>query len=166
MGRCMKCGEEAGFLMSICFDCIRLEEKEAQEEELRAKSEKIPADKARQIKRKALMYAVLLGPLGVHRLYLRSWTGLPYLPALLTGIVLTDSPYTFGKFFGWFLLLILCGAYIVDIILILRDKLRLCCGYEYQRKGFIWKGLGWAVGLWFIICILLILLRWVPVPPA
>lgn len=164
MGKCKKCGQDAGPLMSICFDCVRLEEKEAKQEDLRAKSEIIPADKARQIKRKALMYAVLLGPLGVHRFYLRSWTGLPYLPALLTGIVLTDSPYKFGKFFGWFLLLILCGAYVVDIVLILRNKLRLFGGYE--RKGFIGKGLGCAVGLWFLICILLILLRWVPVPPA
>ena len=90
MGKCKKCGHDAGFLMSICFDCVRLEEKEAEQEYLRAKSEIIPADKVRQIKRKTLMYAVLLGPLGVHRFYLRSWAGLPYLPSLLTGVVQED----------------------------------------------------------------------------
>ncbi len=143
MGKCRKCGQDAGFLMSICFDCVKSEEKEVRDEELRAKSEIIPADKARQIKRKALMYAVLLGPLGVHRFYLRSWAGLPYLPALLTGIVLTDSPYKTGRFLGWFLLLSLCGAYVVDIVLILNVKntsvvYRLCdrsCRHEHAQEA-------------------------------
>jgi TM2 domain-containing membrane protein YozV len=107
----------------------------------------------------ALCLAIFLGPLGLHRLYLRSWWGVAYLPVLYAGIVLTASAFIAIKIFGYGLLVMLSVLYVTDIYRIVKGDLKDGKSVQFSVAGFIVVGLISALSALIAIGILIVAFR-------
>jgi len=107
-----------------------------------------------------LLLTICTGLLGVHRLYLKQWRGIAYLPVLYMGTGLTASTYTAVKIFGYGEILLVAGAYFFDIYLVATN--RICSTSIGGRLSFIILGLAAALLLTMVIGVCVIVSGAVP----
>lgn len=117
-----------------------------------------------EFNKSALVLAIIFGILGVHRLYLRSWSGIAYIPAILAGITLTASPFIVASYIGWCTIVLVSIFYVSDIYRICVGKLNDSTNEARGRTKFIILGLFYALALWFLVGILIIVTRVIQFP--
>lgn len=116
------------------------------------------------IDKKSLILAIVFGVLGIHRLYMRSWSGVAYIPALLTGVTLTASPLIIASSIGWCLVALVTIFYMSDCYRIYTGKLNSNVHEGHGRTKFIILGLFYALVLWFLLGLLIIFTRVIQFP--
>ena len=92
-----------------------------------------------------LFLAIVFGPMGLHRLYLRSRWGIAYLPAFYAALMLTASKIDSIRFSGFSILVLLVILYISDIYRIFKGFLIDRSDAKVGRIRFMIAGLLCAV---------------------
>ena len=92
-----------------------------------------------------LFLAIVFGPIGLHRLYLRSRWGIAYLPALYAALMLTASKIGSVRFLGFSIIVLLVILYISDIYRISKGLLTDRGDARVGRIRFMIAGLLYAV---------------------
>lgn len=113
-----------------------------------------------------LCLAIVFGPIGLHRLYLKSHWGIAYFPALYAGLVLIVSKIGSVWFFGSSILALLSILYVSDIYRIFKGSLTDRRGANIGRVRFMITGLLCAIFGVIAVGLLIVMFRLVPLPRA
>lgn len=112
-----------------------------------------------------ILLAILVGVIGIHRLWLFSRSGIIFIPVLFTGIALVDSQFILLHYLGLGIIISIIIRVVLDIYLIITDKF-IYITSNSSRFKFILTGILYACLIWAIIGTILIIFNIVPVPRA
>ena len=113
---------------------------------------------------RVLYLSIFVGMFGVHRLYLRLWSGISYIPLLFTGITLTASGIVVVKLIGWGCIAFVATEYFLDIYKIRNGQLIEKSDLGNGRLKFIVMGLFFSIVLWLLMGITIIVSGVIPFP--